>query len=237
MISGPDVSFAPDDKFVTRQFAQPAGATRVKLVGADSDFGSQPEFLPVVESRAGVDHHRGTVHAGDELARGRRIVRDDRVGVVRTVAVDVLDRFVRRRDDLRRNDRAEKFRAVIFVRRGPSGGDEFARPFVSADFDLAGGEFHSDARQEFGGDIRVDQQRFAGVADSHSLALRINRDPFGHRQIGRAVDIDVAVAREMFDHRLAAETQFIVRAGNIRHHAGERWFGQQFSKFGWCQRS
>ena len=59
MISGPDVSFAPDDKFVTRQFAQAARTPRMKAVGADADFGTQSQFTAIVEARAGVDHNGG----------------------------------------------------------------------------------------------------------------------------------------------------------------------------------
>jgi hypothetical protein len=44
------------------------------------------------------------------------------------------------------------------------------------------------------------EQRFR-VAHAHSLAFGVDRDPLGHFQIGRAIDVHVAIAGEVFDNR------------------------------------
>ena len=47
----------------------------MELVGADADLGPQAELAAVVQSRAGVDHHRGTVDAGGELPGRLQVAR------------------------------------------------------------------------------------------------------------------------------------------------------------------
>ena len=49
----------------------------------------------------------------------------------------------------------------------------------------------------------MDEQCFHGIAHAGTLALGIDRDFFGHGQIGCFVDIDVANAVVVFDHRHA----------------------------------
>ena len=46
----------------------------------------------------------------------------------------------------------------------------------------------------------MNQQRFGRIANAQPLALRVDHNRFGHRQIGRRIDIDMAVAAEMLDH-------------------------------------
>ena len=87
----------------------------MEFVGADADFRAQAEFAAVVETRAGVDHHRRAVDPSGELLRGRQIAGHDRVGMMRAVVVDVLDRVVERADHAAGDDRAEIFGRVIFL--------------------------------------------------------------------------------------------------------------------------
>ena len=69
---------------------------------------------------------------------GRQVAGDDRVGVLRAVAVDVLDRLVERVDDLDRNDRAQVLGGVIVLGRrlAPSGSSSRVA-LVAANFDAA----------------------------------------------------------------------------------------------------
>src|ERR1041385_2315073 len=88
-----------DNPFVTSQLFQPAGPAGVEFVGADADFGAEAEFAAVVEPRAGIDHHGGAVDACCEFASRPLVGRNDRIGMMRTIGVDVLDRLVERADN------------------------------------------------------------------------------------------------------------------------------------------
>ena len=46
----------------------------------------------------------------------------------------------------------------------------------------------------------MNKERLGGVADTHPLALRVDRDRFGHVEVGSFVDVDVAVAGEVLEH-------------------------------------
>jgi hypothetical protein len=66
----------------------------VELVGADADLGAQAVLEAVGKAGAGVDHHAGRIHLAQE-AHGVRVVgRQDGIGVVRAVPVDVGDGLV-----------------------------------------------------------------------------------------------------------------------------------------------
>ena len=93
-----------------------------------------------------------TITAADprrgELARARQIARHDRIGMLRAVTVDVLDRFVQRIHDADRDHRPQVFRGVI-RRRGLCGvRDQFARALVAANLDAALQKLLAGAGQE-----------------------------------------------------------------------------------------
>ena len=174
----------------------------MELVGADADLRPRPNSPPSLNRVLALTI---TAELSTRAVNSRAAARsrgDDRLGVLRTVAVDVLDRLVERADDLDRDDRAQIFRAHNPL-RSPAArrAIKSAGPLVAADLDPAGGERLADARQELGGRVGMDQQRFGRVADAQPLALGVDRDPLGHVQVGRAIDIDVAVAGEVLDDR------------------------------------
>ena len=61
-----------------------------------------------------------------------------------------------------------------------------------------------DRRQRFLGDGAIDQQRLGRAADAGAAHLRVRDDAQRLLEIGGAIDIDVAIAFEMRDHRNAA---------------------------------
>ena len=50
--------------------------------------------------------------------------------------------------------------------------------------------------KEARGDRAVDEQRLGRVADAGALGLGVDDDPDRHLEIGRGIDVDVAVARD-----------------------------------------
>ena len=63
----------------------------------DADLGAEAELLAVDEAGRGVDHHRGRVDLGGETVGRLDRPGDDRLGVARAVAGDVVDGLVERR--------------------------------------------------------------------------------------------------------------------------------------------
>jgi hypothetical protein len=78
--------------------------------------------------------------------------------------------------------------------------EQLPRALVGPQLDPALGQRRADPRQECLGHRAVHQQRFAGVAHAHPLALGVDGHPLGHRQVSRGVHVHVAVAREVLDH-------------------------------------
>jgi len=109
---------AAHDVFVRRQLLEPHRAAGVKLVGADADLGPKAELVAVVEARRGVPEHDGAVHPGEELLRRGGVGRDDRVGVVRAVRLDVLDGGSGIVHDLHRENQVEELGAVVRLHGG-----------------------------------------------------------------------------------------------------------------------
>src|SRR4051794_34573559 len=121
-MSRPAVTVAGDDPLVGGQVVgahRPAG---VEFVGADADLGAQAVLAAVGEAGAGVDDDRGAVDAGGEALDGAGVGAEDRVGVMRTVVVDVVDGGVDRVDDFDADDVGEVLLVPVLVGGGDGGG-------------------------------------------------------------------------------------------------------------------
>ena len=75
----------------------------------------RPYSKPSAKRVLRVDHHAGRIDLAQEAHRVRVVVGQDRVGVVRAVAVDVRDRLVERVDDLDADDRREVFLGPVLL--------------------------------------------------------------------------------------------------------------------------
>src|SRR5690606_17776837 len=72
-------------------------------------------------------------------------------------------------------------------------------------------EAGSGARQPGVGDVRVHQQGFHGAADAGPVGLGVDRDVQRAVQVGRLVDVDVAVAFQVLDQ---GHARFVGQAGD-----------------------
>ena len=68
---------------------QAHGAAHMNLVGGDANFRAQAVFKAIGKARGGIDHHACAVHRAQKLVRAGVVFRDDGVGVVAAVRVDV----------------------------------------------------------------------------------------------------------------------------------------------------
>ena len=178
----------------------------MQLVGGDADLGAQPVLEAVGEAGRDVDHHARRIDLAQEARRGGVRIGDDRVGVMRAVALDVSDRLVERSDDLDADDRGQVFLAPVGLGRGDEVRAGHAiqqgeRGRIAAHLDALLCEHRADRRQEPGRHVGMHEQRLGSVARAQLLRLGVVDDGQRHRQIGRRVDIDVAVAVEVLQHR------------------------------------
>ena len=72
----------------------------MKFIRADADFRAQAELVAVVEARAGVDHDGRGVDGRCEPTGRIQVIGNDRVRMLRPVAVDVADCLHQVFDDL-----------------------------------------------------------------------------------------------------------------------------------------
>lgn len=101
-----DLAGAGDDVFVAGEFPKTAGSAGVKLVGADSDFSTEAELAAIVEASASVNHDGSGIDGGREPTRVLEISRHDPVGVMRTIVIDMRNRFINRLDNFDTQDRS-----------------------------------------------------------------------------------------------------------------------------------
>src|SRR5665213_733998 len=204
MGSGPHLAVAPDDVFVAGQLLRADRPARRQASGRDADFRAHAEFAAIGELRRGIGQHDGAVDLRQEFLRCGLFLGDDRVGVVRAVMVDVPYGAVEPVDDAHGQDGVEIFGVPILFGRRRGLLVEGAHVVVAADRAAGLVQLGKDRRQQFLGDLAVDQKRLGRAADSGAPHLRVHHDPARLGRVGRAIEIDVAYALEMRDHRQAA---------------------------------
>ena len=173
----------------------------MQLVIRDADLGAEAELEAVGEAGGGVDHHRGGIDFAQEAHGVAVVVGDNRVGVIRAVAFDVVHRCVDVGDDLHRKDGREVFGGPVFFAGGFHCWDELQAGGVAAQFHALVGVHPGQARQHGRGDCRVHQQCFHGVAGAVALGLGVVGYGYRHAEVSMQVDVHVADAVEVFDHR------------------------------------
>ncbi len=102
--------------------------------GGDADLGAEPEFAAIGELGRGVDHHDRAVDFGEEALGGGGVAGDDRIGVVRGMALDMVERRVEPVDHRDRQHRVEIFGVPVVGAGDPDPRIERARAFVAAHF-------------------------------------------------------------------------------------------------------
>src|SRR5580704_1507216 len=94
----------PHEVFVAGQLLDSDRAARVKLVGADADLGAHAELGAVRKLRGRIVQHDGAVDLGEKLLGRGGILRDDAVGMLRTITRDVSDGCIEAVDYAHGND-------------------------------------------------------------------------------------------------------------------------------------
>src|SRR6186997_1111998 len=92
--SRPRLPGAVDAIFETGQLFGPDRTAGVKFPGGDADLRAEAEFAAVGELRRCVMQHDRRIDLVEKFPRGGFILGHDRVGMLRTVVVNMRDRFI-----------------------------------------------------------------------------------------------------------------------------------------------
>jgi hypothetical protein len=84
----------------------------VELAGGDADLRAEAELAAVGELGRGVHQHDRAVDLAEEPFGAAGVLGDDRVGMVRAVAVDVVDRALDAVDDAQEEKEAPEAQAA-----------------------------------------------------------------------------------------------------------------------------
>src|SRR5262245_23919117 len=107
MTSRPGLPRAANPVVEARELLDADRAACVEAPGGNADLGAEAEFAAVGELRRGVVQHNGRVDLTQEFLRRRLVFSDDRVRMMRAVALDMGDGIVDAIDHARRDDRIE----------------------------------------------------------------------------------------------------------------------------------
>src|SRR5690349_22385591 len=118
MWSRPRLSGAVDAVLEAGQLLGSDRTARVKLASGDTDLGAEAELAAVGELGRGVMQNDRRIDLVEEFLRGVRVLRDDCIGMVRAVSVDMRDRLIDAVHDTGRDDGVEIFGVPVLVGRG-----------------------------------------------------------------------------------------------------------------------
>ncbi len=152
----------------------------------------KPNSSPSTKRVDAFDDHRRGVDLGGEAPSRVEGPGHDGLAVAGAEPVHVVDGLVERVDDPHGQLQVEELGRVGLVVGHTRAGDEGAGRLVTEDLDLVDG--HGQHGEEVGGDRAVHQQRLDRVAHSRALHLGVADDVDGHLEVGRLVDVHVAVA-------------------------------------------
>src|SRR3989304_9272054 len=177
--SFPNRPIPEDDDLGGGQPLQPHRTETMDLARADADLRAKPKLAAVVEPRRGVDHHRRGVSPVDEFSRPLVIRRDDALGMLRPVTLDMFDRVIHVAYDSDRENQIEIFRAPVFLGRPLDAGNQGAGFLTTAHLDARAAELRNHARQKLPSDGFMNKTRLHGVAHRRTLNLSVQGDALG----------------------------------------------------------
>src|ERR1700716_727414 len=116
--SRPRLPGAVDAVFETGQLLGADRATGVKFAGGDPDFRAEAEFAAVGKLGRCVMQHDRRIDLVEKFARDGFVFRHDRIGVLRTVVMNMRDRFLDAVDHFGGDDRVLVFGIPVVLGSG-----------------------------------------------------------------------------------------------------------------------
>ena len=169
----------------------------MQLARRDADFAAESELAAIGELGRGVDQHDRGVDAFEEALGRRFAFGNDRLGMLRAVAGDMLDGAVNAVDGFDGDDGIEIFLTAVVGRRPfdtridlwAAASPRTSQPASSKP--LTSGGRKSSVR------VLVDEQALRRAADAGAPHLGVEDELDRHVEFGAAVDVGVADAFEM----------------------------------------
>ena len=158
----------------------------------DANLGAEAELAAVGKLGRRIVQHDRAVDTGEEGLGDRRVLGDDRVGMVRRPAVDMRERAFKSVDDGDGQDRRKVLGRPVFFRGRCDVRQQRAAAPVAAQFAAGGFQRGRDLRQQRGGAGDIDQQRLGRPAYAGAAQLGIDDDAHRPGRIGGAIDIGMA---------------------------------------------
>src|SRR5208282_6449258 len=115
--SWPRLSAAADAVLETGELFDTDRAARVQPAGGDADLPAEAELTAIGKLRRSIMQDDRRIHLAQKLLRRRLVLGDDRVGVMRAVALDMSDRGVDAVDHARGQNSVEILGAPIGLGR------------------------------------------------------------------------------------------------------------------------
>src|SRR5258706_4650825 len=174
--SSANLALAEHYPFFRRQALEPHRPVGVELRGRNPDFGTEPELAAVVEAGGGVHQHAARVDFAQEALRVLVRARDDRLGVIRAVTLDVLERGAEARHHANRDDLVQELAPVVVFARELGLRHERARPLVAPELYAGIDERLRHAGQYAGRSRLVNQEALERVTSAGPNRLGVHDD-------------------------------------------------------------
>src|SRR5690554_2483275 len=159
-------------------------AARMLLAGGNADLAAKAELATIGELGRGIVQQDGAVDLVEEFFDSRRILGNDRLGVVAGVFFDMGDGLVQAVDDFDRDDGGFVFGAPVCLGCGTGRWNGRHDDRVAADFAALGDQRVDDRLEVAAHDILVHEQGFGGPANTGAAHLGVQRDGDGLVQVG-----------------------------------------------------
>ena len=173
----------------------------MQFVGGNADFGTETEFKTVGEARRCVHHDRSGIHFAKKSAGARQVLGDDGIGMLRAIHRNVVNSLIEVGDNANRQYGRQVFGVPVFFTRRLHLRDDFPCGLVASQFNTFVLIDFSQRRQHARGNVLVHQQGLHGVAGAVALGLGVVGNANRLVQVRPVVDVDMANAIEVLEHR------------------------------------
>ena len=165
-----------DNILGAREFRQSHRSPRVELLRTDADFGAETEFKSVGEPGRGIYVHGGGIDFTEEPLAVLLLARHDRVRVMGTEPVDMIDRLVQVLHHLHGDDKIEIFLDPVGHRRRDNPSDDRPCFHIPLHLHTRPSETIDDDGQEHVRDAFMHQEFLGGIAYRRPLDFSIEHD-------------------------------------------------------------
>lgn len=195
---GAGVALAPQLVLVDHEPVEPDRTPRVNLVGADADLRAEAVAHAVGEARRRVPVRAGAVHGRHEPLGLVGVRREDGLGVVRAVRVDVQNGIIERLNDLDGERQGQELGVKVLGPRvldvGAEVGDGLLGGRVALEDDALLDEGGGRLGEDGADDGLVHEERLETVTRGGVVGLGVHEDLGGHVRVRGRGDVGGAEA-------------------------------------------